>query len=81
MMMRELDDKFKKSSYFFKLPPARKCTRRCRFCGWMHTIIRVYPHGSGARMVKSHAALADAHPSITAATPAPKVIVPQPEAG
>ena len=47
----------------------------------MHTIIRVYPHGSGARMVKSHAALADVHPSITAATPAPKVIVPQPEAG
>ena len=81
MMMRELDDKFKKSSYFFKLPPARKCTRRCRFCGCVHTTIRVYSRGSGARMVKSHAALADVHPSITAATPAPKVIVPQPEAG
>ncbi|MEO5305712.1 hypothetical protein QKE52_11820 [Corynebacterium sp. c25Ua_47] len=47
----------------------------------MHTIIRVYSRGPGARMVRFHAALADVHPFTTAATPTPKVIVPQPEAG
>ncbi|WP_158011579.1 MULTISPECIES: hypothetical protein [unclassified Corynebacterium] len=35
----------------------------------MHTIIRVYSHGSGAYIVRFHAALADAPPSVTAATP------------
>ncbi|MCG7230040.1 hypothetical protein [Corynebacterium minutissimum] len=47
----------------------------------MHTIIRVYSRGSGAHMVRFHAALADAPPSITAETPTPKAIVPQPEVG
>ncbi|WP_185963759.1 hypothetical protein [Corynebacterium hiratae] len=47
----------------------------------MHTIIRVYSHGPGVHVVRFHAALADAHPFTTAATPTPKAIVPQPEAG
>ncbi|WP_180963914.1 hypothetical protein [Corynebacterium aurimucosum] len=47
----------------------------------MHTIIRVYSHGPGVHVVRFHAALADAHPSITAVTPTPKVIVPRPEVG
>ncbi|WP_255562218.1 hypothetical protein [Corynebacterium sp. FDAARGOS 1242] len=41
----------------------------------MHTIIRVYSHGYGVRVVRFHATLADVHPSTTATTPTPKGIV------